>query len=150
MQGLHFLARACTLAPEAVKDFQPLINQVERQITTGPKTWYYYHLLGALHIRSGNDIAAIRRFGEAAQLHPNKEGGSLDHLFLAMVHHRQKRTEEAIAALEKARQLSARPALTVVGPQPPNQPPRPLPWFISLERRLLREEVEKLLKTAEP
>ncbi len=103
----HWLVWTCALAPDAVTDWQPVLELAEQAVATTPKGYRYLNALGAALYRAGRLEEAAQRLREAnAAYKPEDEkSGTITYngFFLALVHHRLGKTSEAQPWLEKAR-----------------------------------------------
>jgi tetratricopeptide (TPR) repeat protein len=156
------LARACTLAPNAIEDLQPVLLWAEQQVI-GNKNYLSLSILGGLLYRAGRDEDAIRHLQEALAVR-----GDLptvrEELLLAMAFQRLGREEAARRWLNRASawldqyQQGVR-AGSVMGagtagllpglvsaclPQPPDPRARSLGWEAWLELQVLHRQARAL------
>jgi tetratricopeptide (TPR) repeat protein len=137
-------ARACVLAPGAVKDPQQFVQVAQQAVTAKPKGAYWVGTLGAALYRAGQFDAALKRLNEALAL-DGKGGSAADWLFLAMTHQRLGQPDEARKWLDKAVGWIEQAAKDKPKEGPPGQA---LPWDRKAELQLLRREAEALIKGA--
>jgi WD40 repeat protein/Flp pilus assembly protein TadD len=157
------IALTSTLTADSGIDPRRLVELAEQAVSSDRKSAAYQETLGAALYRAGRYDDAAKRLAEAVELHGNG-GTAWTKLFLAMAHHRAGHAEEARRRLAEydrrgwtargagmlgAAGLSPLPAVTWLA-VPPAEMPDPdggsLPWEERLVRRLLRREVEQLLK----
>ncbi len=142
----HWVAWSCALAPDAVGDLAWPVRLAEVSVRRTPKSYVYLQTLGATLYRAGRFDEAIRRLNEAAAISHQAGTGSLRFspaytwFFLAMAHHRQGHTTEALEWLGKA----VRWAEKVTRENRMNDGSR-LKWNRRLTLRLLRKEAESLI-----
>jgi WD40 repeat protein/tetratricopeptide (TPR) repeat protein len=127
------LLRACLLMPGEEGELRPLLRLAEALKGVDAGT------LGAALYRSGQADAALARLKEAVK--PPGGGTPWDWLFLALVHQRQGRPDEARVWLEKAASVLVDPARTA-RERPAGGLGPPWPQRLELER-LRREAVGK-------
>jgi WD40 repeat protein len=119
-------AWACALGPDALADYEPLLQALEKAI--GPKPGAdQLNTLGALLYRAGRYADAVKRLEEGIARR-DKVGTVHDWLFLALAHHRLGHADEARRWLDKA----VRALDKDTGDS----------WEQRLELRLLRQEAE--------
>ncbi len=128
--SLRLLARACTLAADAVHDLDPLVRRAEQAAEADPRSAAVQETLGALLYRAGKYELAQRRLSEAVRL-SGSEAAPRALLFLAMAHRRLGRGEEARKTAEEA---AAREKAGATA----------MPWEERLEYQVLRREEEGL------
>jgi tetratricopeptide (TPR) repeat protein len=129
------VARTCTLAPDAVADLAPLLQQAERAVAAKPSADDLRRLALLLY-RSGQHKPALERLQEALRL-PGQEAGPRDWLLQALAEARLGRAEEAKGLLNKAAALA-------------KGKKEALPWPERVERQLWRREAEEAVKGAKP
>jgi WD40 repeat protein/tetratricopeptide (TPR) repeat protein len=131
------LAYLCTLGPEAVANFDRVVELARLNVQAKPDESSYRNTLGAALYRAGRFSDAIDQFNAGMKAHG--EGGTpVDWLFLSMACHSLNRDADALDWLRKAdeaeRAVTARPKHKYV----PN-------WQRYLEIGILRKEVESLI-----
>jgi tetratricopeptide (TPR) repeat protein len=99
--GPFSLIWTCSVAPQAVTDFAPLVALAEARAKKNAKSYLALRALGAVLYRAEKADAAVTRLNEAIGL---QERSPSCWLFLAMAHRRAGRTEEAGKWLKKAEQ----------------------------------------------
>jgi WD40 repeat protein/tetratricopeptide (TPR) repeat protein len=129
------VARACTLAPGAVTDFEALRRQAGQAVKANPESAEDVRILGWLLYRAGQHESAVTRFKEALKLQGG-DGDVRDWLGLAMASQRLGRAEEAKDWLAKATARLDDPKAKDGG----------VSWTRRQERQLLRREAEALVK----
>jgi tetratricopeptide (TPR) repeat protein len=130
------VAWICTLAPTALRDFQPALAAARIGIPPSLENPEVRNPLGPILYRAGQDAEAVKELNEAIRL--SKVGGTwFDFLFLAMAHHRIGKPAEAKTWLQKAQEAHAKP-------------PQSGFWVHRLEWELLQREAEALLKEPPP
>jgi tetratricopeptide (TPR) repeat protein len=134
-QVAEMAIRVCTLTPDTLADWGPLVELAEQQ---APAKGSNQLLSPAGH---GKVLYRAGRWQEAAE--KLKLGTASARLFLAMAYYRLNRKEEARATLAEAIQwLEGGPAKKTEVMAPARQ----LSWNLKLEFRLLRQEAEAMLK----
>src|SRR5262249_26526921 len=139
--GTNNTVYTCVLSPDAVTDFDVLVQLAEKANAKKPKDWYYLDTLGAVLYRAGRCEDAIRTYDEACALHA-KGGNSCNWYVMALAHHRLGHADEARRWLSKAvewqEQASQKdahdPLMTT-----------PLSWPDRLTLDLFRREAEAML-----
>jgi tetratricopeptide (TPR) repeat protein len=129
----NIAAWTCTLAPDAVTNFALPLRLAEQAVAKGAGD----ATLGTVLYRAGRLDAALARLTEATK-RDKAETGVSTWLFLAMLHHRQGRPDEAKRWLTKATT-----ALDRAAKEKPNDVQA---WPGRQELRLLRREAEALTK----
>jgi tetratricopeptide (TPR) repeat protein len=147
-EEVNDIAWACTLAPNALADYEPCLAALTKALTAKPGEYQYLNTLGALLCRAGRAEEAARRLQESIQAH-GAGGTAWDWLFLALAQHGLGQATAARQTLERARAWIAK---AEQGQIEDRYCPMPLSWQSALELRLLRQEVEDCLgpPTARP
>jgi WD40 repeat protein len=140
-QVANLVARACSLAPDAVADPAGVVALARRARDQKRDNVTYLNTLGAALYRAGQFEAAEHCLTEAVKVHRPKEN-ILDWLYLAMTHHQLGQAKEAERWLEKAAGSLDRASVD----QPPPGAATLLLLYERLELRLLREEATLLLQ----
>src|SRR5262249_55518625 len=140
----YTIARACSLAPNAVNDLSEVVQASERALAQNPRSYPYTRALGAVLYRAGKFKEAEKRLKEAAALQPQ---APTVWLFLALACSRLGETEEAGQWLDKAgkwidQAREKKPGEGAAGPLSWDK----LPWEERLALELLRREAEALVK----
>ncbi len=142
------VARTCTVGPDALKDFQPLVQLVEKP----SQGWYAFPASGttvkaAVYYRAGRHPEAVRLLTETVT--GKVAVAAQDYFFLALAQHQLGHPNEARQALargvERFQQLHQE--------RSKDSPAAVLrSWQEQLEEQLLRREAEQLLqgKAVEP
>jgi tetratricopeptide (TPR) repeat protein len=128
------VAGTCVLAPDALADFEQLVQLAER-VWGNPRNRAYLGTLGAALYRAGRFEAALARLSEAANM-PSHKGTGRNSLFLAMAHQRLGHAEEAHKWLDRA--------VLWIEQAPASGPS--LSWTQRAQLTILRGEAEGLLK----
>jgi len=148
-----FLARACTLAPDAVTNYAPLLAVATNALagqTNATESRYELHTLGALLYRAGRYPEALAQLTEAYQLGPPAKPYAEKTLpvrgayFLALTHARLGHTNEAFEWFRRASSLDPFAGGTR-GPDAAN-----VLWWYRLTLQLLRAEAESVLHARAP
>jgi tetratricopeptide (TPR) repeat protein len=135
-------AWSCTLGPDAVSDWQPVVRLAEKALAADPKDYDKLQLLGAALYRAGRLEQALARLteAEAAFQQAQKTRSTVLHnwLFQAMTRHRLGQADEARRWLAKAAEAID---------QPPEQSTEANAgdWNRRLTLQLWRREAESLL-----
>jgi len=143
LNAAYWTAWTCTLAPDAVTDWQPVVRLAEKSLGTDPKNCDKLQHLGAVLYRAGRFEEGAKWLTEAETAlkeSPNPRTTVVySQLFLAMTQHRLGHAAEADKWLKKAMQEIDRP--------PPEQSQAAASsWNRRLTLQLLRHEAEELLK----
>jgi tetratricopeptide (TPR) repeat protein len=96
------IAWICALGPQDAAVAEKSVALVSKSVAEKPKKYNYRNTLGALLYRAGQFDAALSELQESIRLQGDSGGTPYDWLFLAMVHQRQGRTDEAQQWLQKA------------------------------------------------
>jgi tetratricopeptide (TPR) repeat protein len=141
---LKMIANICSLAPEAVADFERPLRWAEKALALDPKEQWSHEAPGRILYRAGRYEEAVRRLDEAVEI-LNRTGNAWHWLFLAMAHHHLGHTDEARAWLGKAEawidQELARPSGAGGGG---------LSWEPRLDLQILRREAAALIREGRP
>ncbi|MCW3052862.1 MAG: High-affnity carbon uptake protein Hat/HatR, partial [Chthonomonadales bacterium] len=129
----NHIAWVCALGPNAVADYSSVLRRVERAVAQ-QRSHSNLNTRGSLLLRSGRFAEARETIQEACAL--SNGGTPTDWLILAMICHRQGRTEEAQQWLTKA--------AVEIEIQTRQQPTHPH-WIAVLESRLLLTEARSLI-----
>jgi tetratricopeptide (TPR) repeat protein len=124
------VASHCTLLPDALADFKPLLPLIERAAAAAPGNYTVASTHASVLYRAGRLADCLGRYEEAIRLH-GKGGTPFEWLFLAMAHHRLGHAGEAKAWLDKSARWLDQPGVK----DPQDQ----------AALRLLRREAEALL-----
>jgi WD40 repeat protein len=124
----------CSLAPDALPDLKPLVQQAERAQAVNPKSAAHLLAVGALLYRTGQLQPALQQLEKAQALRGTADAPA-DWLLLAMTHQRLGRADEAKKWLAKA--VQAQEATDAGAARP---------WQERLELGVLRKEAEALVK----
>jgi tetratricopeptide (TPR) repeat protein len=143
----HWVAWACTLAPDAIDDWPRAVALAEKAAKSDPKSHSYLNTLGAVLYRAGRLDEAVARLSEADAVvnepsGPIKSSPAYTWFFLAMAHHRLGHSEKAKKWLDKAA------AWTDKAIREADKNTEDLPWNRRLTLNLLRAEAQALLKSA--
>src|SRR5262249_48371101 len=142
----HYLARACSLAPEVLAHSARPLQLAEKGVA-GQKVVHHIHALALAHYRAGRSDEAIRFCHESLKIDPQWQGVFCNWLVLALCHHRRGETEEAGRWLDKAvkwmDKIPPKAGKAYIGPLVGIHP---ADW---LEGRILRREAEALIKGTE-
>jgi tetratricopeptide (TPR) repeat protein len=134
------MAWACLVAPEGPAEARPILEWVER-LTAGTRDRAESAALrGAALARAGRWEEAAVALRAAQSLGRGDEPARAE-LFLALVHHAQKKDEEAQACLERADRRIDRLPPDATDPEA---------WLRQLELRLLREDVGRRVAAPVP
>jgi tetratricopeptide (TPR) repeat protein len=124
-------AWVCAMGPDALPDMTPVVGLARLGVKAAPENWYYHGTLGAVLYRTGRFEEVVKELESAIRLH-GKGGSPLDHLILAMAHHKLGKTAEAMKSLAAAEKvLDSDPAWF---------------WADRLERQFLHDEATKLIR----
>ena len=145
----HWIAWACTLAPDAITDWATAVTLAEKVVQSEPKSVMYLNTLGAVLYRAGRFDEALVRLSEVEPLvqEPSKAIKSppaYTWYFLAMAQHRLGHAEESKQWLDKA------VAWTDKTTTEADQGKADLPWNRRLTLKLLRDEATTLLGVTLP
>ena len=101
MRAYH-LARACTLAPDAVADLSVVNRIAEKELQGNPNAFWSMTEQGALAYRAGRFDDAIPHLELSLNWNPKPGAAVLNWLWLALADQRLGRTDEARRWLEKS------------------------------------------------
>ncbi len=138
----YSVARACTLAPHAVKDLARAAKVAEKELTDNGTVYWALTEQGALAYRGGRYAEAAALLEQSLQSKLPVDGAALSWVWLALARQRLGQTEKAAAALTQAvKWLHRYPDRLmqqdrVAGVHPHN-------W---MEAQILRREAEALLR----
>jgi eukaryotic-like serine/threonine-protein kinase len=143
LEAAYWIAWTCALAPDAVTDWQPVVQLAEKAVAADPKNCSELQHLGAVLYRSGRLEEAAKRLteAEAAFKETKTPRASIIYnwLFQAMTEHRLGHSDEAKKWLHKAvTDIEQSPS---EGAKVANAA-----WNRRLTLQLLRREAEELLK----
>jgi len=130
---------SCTLLPDAVKDYAPVLRLVKAAAEKYPPDMSLATHLGRAHYRAGDAAAAAKQLAEV--IDKTKGGSVRDWLFLAMAHSRLGNADEAARWLQKA--AAAKDQKPVLGAPA-------VTWHAALANQLLHAEAEALLRSKKP
>ena len=109
----YWTAWACTLGPDAMPDWQPVVRLAKKSLADDPKNCDHLQLLGAVLYRAGQFEEALKRLTEAeAAFQEAKSSRSTviySWLYQAMTRHRLGQAEEAKRLLKKAMEAIDQP-----------------------------------------
>ena len=145
----HWIAWACTLAPDAITDWATAIALAEKAVQSDPKSATYLNTSGAVLYRAGRFDEALARLSEAEPLvqEPSeaiKSPPAYTWFFLAMTQQRLGHAEEAKQWLDKAVTWTDKTLAEA------DQGTADLPWNRRLTLKLLRDEATALLGVTPP
>jgi WD40 repeat protein/serine/threonine protein kinase/Tfp pilus assembly protein PilF len=143
--GANWVLFTCVLLPDALTDFNPLVQLGSQLHAKAPKHWYVLSNFGAALYRAGRYQKAISRLEDACRVHGNG-GNAYNWFFLAMAHHRLENTGDARRWLAKAVQWVE---LATPSKIKDNQTRTPLHWSDRVRMAILRREAQILLSTEE-
>jgi tetratricopeptide (TPR) repeat protein len=121
------LAWTCVLAPDAVANYQRVVELAEQVVKGAPKNPDALRTLGAVYYRAGRYDEALKRLLEAVELQEDLVSAWL---FVALTHHRLGNPVESHKWLDKAVKYDA----------------ASLSWDERLKLQLLRTQAEALIK----
>ena len=98
----YHVARACTLAPDAVADASQPGRLAETELKADAGQFWSLTEQGALHYRAGEFKEAAALFGKGLRGNPKPGQAVLNWLWLALAQQRLGKTEEARGWLDKA------------------------------------------------
>jgi tetratricopeptide (TPR) repeat protein len=141
------VARACTLAPDAVAEPSLPSRLAEKELQAAGKVFWSLTEQGALSCRAGRFPQAVALFEESLRADSVPGRSVLNWLWLALAQHRLGKSEEARRSLDKA---------TAWLDRYPNGMPSRAPQEVGLdlhnwlEAHVLRREAESLIRPAAP
>jgi tetratricopeptide (TPR) repeat protein len=141
----YHVARACTLAPDAVADAARPGRLAQKELQANAGQFWSLTEQGALHYRAGRFQEAVPLFERSLRIEPKPGCAVLNRLWLALAQHRRGRADEARRWLGKAQAwLDGYRA-----GMPPNAEAKlGLHLHNWLEAHVLRREAEALLGAA--
>jgi tetratricopeptide (TPR) repeat protein len=142
--ALRAACRICSLAPDAVADWQPLVRRAEQAVEANPGSAADLGCLGALLYRSGKFELALRLLERAARS-VGDEPAPRDWLFLAMAQQRLGQAGEARKWLGKATAW-----LDKAGAERGKEGTTSIPWQDWQDHLTLRREAESLIREKSP
>src|SRR5213079_1337414 len=98
----YHVARACTLAPDAVADASLPARLAEAELKTYAGQFWSLTEQGALDYRAGRFEQAVALFEQSLRANSKPGAAVLNWLWLALANHRLGKTEEARRWLHKA------------------------------------------------
>src|SRR6056297_2561222 len=103
----HFTSWTCALAPDAIEDYESVIQLARQAVEQEPTDRQYLNGLGAILMRAGQYDEAQKQLEKAIEAGTN-DNTSLGyiHYFLAMTRHALGDTQEAQARLSKANEIA--------------------------------------------
>jgi tetratricopeptide (TPR) repeat protein len=146
-QRSYHVARACTLAPDAVADAQLPGRLAEKELQDNAGGFWSLTEQGALAYRAGRFQQAVPFFEQSLRADPKSGRAVLNWLWLALANERLGKAEEARRWLDKAqawldRYLDGMPARA--------EDESGLHFHNWLEAHVLRREVEALIPSTGP
>jgi tetratricopeptide (TPR) repeat protein len=138
------VARACTLAPDAVPDASPPGRLAEKELQGSAQAFWSLTEQGALRCRAGRFPEAVALFEQSLRAEPKEGRAVLNWLWLALAQQRVGKFEEARRWLDKA--------TAWLDQYPDGMPDRAeeelgLHLHNWLEAHILRREAEALIRT---
>jgi serine/threonine protein kinase/tetratricopeptide (TPR) repeat protein len=113
LDAAYWTAWTCTLGPDAVSDWQPVVRLAEKALAADRKNCDKLQLLGAVLYRAGRFEEALKRLTEAEAAFQEARNPLstviYNWLFQAMTRHRLGQADEARKWLEKAVEAIDRP-----------------------------------------
>jgi tetratricopeptide (TPR) repeat protein/serine/threonine protein kinase len=140
----YHVARACTLAPDAVADGARPGRLAKKELTSQPRQFWSLTQQGALHYRAGRFKQAVPLFEQSLRADPKFGRAMVNWLWLALANQRLGRAEEARRWLDKAQAWLDRYG---AGMPPRADEELGLHLHNWLEAHVLRREAEALLGT---
>jgi WD40 repeat protein/tetratricopeptide (TPR) repeat protein len=107
VNNLNGLCWTLCFAPDAHPDLRGLADKAARLLTKDAKNWALLNTAGCFLYRAGRDDDALKGLQASMRADPSGEGSAFDWVFLAMLHHRQGRPEEARKWLDKTKSYLA-------------------------------------------
>jgi tetratricopeptide (TPR) repeat protein len=99
----YLVARACTLAPDAVADMSVPVSFAEKELQSNAQQFWSLTEQGALAYRVGRIHESVPLFEQSLRANSKPGAAVLNWLWLAVANHRLGNTEEARRWLDKAR-----------------------------------------------
>jgi tetratricopeptide (TPR) repeat protein len=142
----YHVARACTLAPDAVPEASLPGRLAEKELQASAGQFWSLTEQGALHYRAGRFPQAVSLFEQSLRADPKAGKAVLNWLWLALAHQRLGKAEEARRWLDKATAW-----LDQYRDGMPDRAEDELGLHLHnwLEAHVLRREAEKLIRPAE-
>jgi tetratricopeptide (TPR) repeat protein len=113
LMAAYWTAWACTLTPDAVPDWKPVVDLAEKTLAADPKDCDKLQLLGAALYRAGRFEEALKRLTEAEAAFKDAQNPRstviYSWLFQAMTRHRLGQAAEARRLFEKAAKVIDQP-----------------------------------------
>ena len=98
----YLVARACTLAPNAVADIKRPARVANQELMDNRVVYWSLAEQGALKYRAGRFDEALERLGLGLHYYPDWDGNILNHLWMAMTQYQLGKKEFAGKTLAKA------------------------------------------------
>jgi eukaryotic-like serine/threonine-protein kinase len=142
----YHVARACTLAPDAVAEASLPGRLAETELKANAREFWSLSEQGALHYRAGRFPEAVALFEQSLRADPMPGKAVLNWLWLALAQQRLGKSEEASRWLDKATAW-----LDQYGDGMPARAEEELGLHLHnwLEAHVLRREAEALIRPAE-
>jgi serine/threonine-protein kinase len=143
----YHVARACTLAPDAVSDASLPGRLAEKELQASAGAFWSLTEQGALHYWAGRFPEAVTLFEQSLRADPVPGKAVLNWLWLALAQHRLGKSEEARRWLDKAAAW-----LDQYRDAMPDRAEQELGLHLHnwLEAHALRREAEALIRPADP
>jgi tetratricopeptide (TPR) repeat protein len=143
----YHVARACTLAPDAVADAALPGRLAEKELQAAARQYWSLTEQGALAYRAGRFQQAAPLFEQSVKLDPRPGRAVLNWLWLALAHQRLGKAEEARRWLAKAQTWLDQ---YVDGRSAGAEEESGLDLHNWLEAQVLRREAEALIQSTGP
>jgi serine/threonine-protein kinase len=140
MRG-YLVARACTLAPDAVGDLTPVVRASDEELRSSPGAFWSLTEAGALCYRQGRVKDAVPLLVRSLEAETRPGGAVLNWLWLALAHEKLGATDKARSYLDRAGGWLD----SLGGAFPANAAALGLHRHNWLEAHVLREEARRLL-----
>src|SRR5262249_20567167 len=98
---------AMCFAPDAHAELHRMADRAVKLLTKDAKNGALLNTAGCFLYRAGRDADALKWLQASMRADPSGEGSAFDWVFLAMLHHRQGRPQEARKWLDKAKSYLA-------------------------------------------
>jgi serine/threonine-protein kinase len=143
----YHVARACTLAPDAVAEVSLPGRLAETELTDNARQFWSLTEQGALNYRAGRFPQAVALFEQSLRADPTPGKAVLNWLWLALANQRLGKSEEARRSLNRAKAW-----LDQYGNGMPPRAEEELGLHLHnwLEAHVLRREAEALIRPADP
>jgi Flp pilus assembly protein TadD len=138
----YLVARAGTLASNAVPDLKPLETAADKELSGNQRTYWSLVERAALHYRAGRYDQALPLLRECLLNHPKWNGQVLSWLWLSMAQHKLGQADEARKSLGKANEWFASNGKEFPAAMPGTAPMTSQDW---LEANVIRREAEVLI-----